>query len=180
MAMSLDRGRVEKAVEDMALASKRLRGAIIVALALFLAVVVALFVQLLLGPGLAFGLASQPALRVLSLTFTIAIGLAIFGLVASMMADTVTQSAPFTMAHSKRLFLIGVLFAACAVLEIATSVGIALSVGYDFSATIVFAEGHLKGIYTDVLLIFAAIVSFYLSYTFRYGSFLQWLYDETV
>ena len=81
------------------------------------------------------------------------VGLALLVALVRMVAEVAICRTPFTRAQSFRLLAIGALLVASALLE---------------------------GAHIDVLLIAAAFVSFYLSYVFKYGSFLQWAYDETI
>lgn len=176
MTVSNERAQVREAVEKMAATSRRLRVVAGCALALLLAVG-ANFLVYVARTGVAGG-AGVPEVALLALQAVMAgLGVAIVAVIISLMTSAAKDS-PFSQAQATKLALLAALFAACALLATLGSVGMAGA----YSAGALAAGGvedKMNIIYIDVLLILAAIVSFYLSCVYRYGSFLQWLYDET-
>ena len=100
-------------------------------------------------------------------------------LIARMLVDASMSRTPFSYVQSKRMVLLGCLLFACALLEALTAVGFASGVPVDI-VTVLGTSSRFGAPNIEILLIAAAFVSFYLSYIFNYGTFLQCFYDETV
>ena len=106
--------------------------------------------------------------------------IALVFLMARMLADAFMTRSPFSHAQSRRLVGLGVLFFSCALLEAFVAIDLASSTHTVGIATLFGVLSRFGAPSIEILLIVAAFVSFYLSYIFRYGSFLQYFYDETV
>ena len=177
MARSNEMVRVEEARGEMAAASKRLCAAVITTMALLLGVG-ALFFWKAAGTqaGLPGGDGPVPASMALQ-ALMVVLGVAILAVVINMLAGSAGAS-PFSRRQAKRFVMLAILFASCALVGMLESVSLVGAHGAE--AFLLDATGKELGIISiDILLILAAIVSFYLSRLFEYGSFLQWLYDET-
>ena len=88
--------------------------------------------------------------------------------------------APFSHAQARRLAMLGFSFFLCALAEVLVAIGLPFASYPAEMATVFGAFGHFGAPSIVMLLIVAAFVSFYLSYIFNYGTFLQCFYDETV
>ena len=99
-------------------------------------------------------------------------------LVARMLAVASRSSSPFSDEQAQRLIVLGGMLAACALLE-AVAVGFAPGPSEVEIITILGSKSKFGAVNIEILLIVTAFVSFYLSYLFKYASFLQWCYDET-
>ena len=128
-----------------------------------------------LVPGMRpFGLDVVPRL------LAVAIACAILFALARSFKDIAEGGSPFTLAQSKRLFVIGCLMLGGVVAEAlafgnpAPAISVAeVHVGYDDLAapdTIYLNAAYLAG----------ALISFCLSFVFKYGALLQQLSDDTV
>ena len=175
-----DQTKIENAKNMAARASKRLCGTLMVLFVVFLLVVGTVIVGTLGNEGLLSGVTVLAALRIMSGLTLAAIGVALLLVIIRLLSDSSSGQFPFSLVQARRLFAIGVLLLVLASLE---ALGVACSAV--FGSSIAVTRGLLQGvpitaIHSEVLYIVAAIVSFYLSYMFKYGTFLQWLYNETV
>ena len=101
-------------------------------------------------------------------------------LMARMLVDAFVSQTPFSHAQARRLAMLGFSFFLCALAEVLVAIGLPFASYPAEMATVFGAFGHFGAPSIVMLLIVAAFVSFYLSYIFNYGTFLQCFYDETV
>ena len=171
--------QAEESRKDVALMSKRLRAVIIGLFSLLALACIVTLAQLSAENTLSPRLEALPPLRILCKCAEAGMGVAIVLIAVRMLADAAAYGSPFSRAQAKRLFVIGLLFTACAVFGIFESIELAFASG-DSLLHVEETRQQFNNINVDILLIVAAIVSFYLSYLFKFGSFLQWLYEGTV
>ena len=99
---------------------------------------------------------------------------------AIMVVHAASSQSLFSLVQQRGLTVTGVMLVACALLEAVAAIGFLPDPIVIESAALSGMTGSFGSINIEFLLIFTAFVSFYLSYIFKYGSFLQCFYDETV
>lgn len=130
-----------------------------------------------LVPGMvSFGLGSVPLL------FSRMIACLVLYALARSFENIAEGDSPFTLAQSKRLFAIGCLMLAGVVAE-ALAFGspapfMAVPGVVDFGYTI--DQGQPGTVYLNAAYLAGALISFCLSFVFKYGALLQQLSDDTV
>ena len=178
--MMKDQVKVESVKEEVTRMSKRLRIALLCPFAALLALGGMLVFSLAGGGGPIERPYSQTAFNTIASLVLAAIGVAILLLIIKIFKDSVHSASPFSAAQSRRMVIVGVLLVAFALVGTGAVAFMSVSSGLEPATSSRVIDIQLAVIHIDILFIVAAIVSFYLSYIFKYGTFLQWLYDETV
>jgi len=156
--------------------SKRITRGITIIFVLYLLMVFCFFGISLVGISNEIGLvplASQLLVSILG-------GFALY-IIRGMFLEMSRGKSPFTEAQSKRLMILGVL------LLVSVGVDAWSSVNGLFYTSVIPASDSNAQIESgttimrfNATMFFSAIGCFCLSYIFKYGSLLQWMYDETV
>ena len=171
---------VEQAKGEVVVATRRSRVLAVVLLALLLIAGIVFVAQEFIGSGQGLaGKAGDSWQRPFQL-LAFGAGACILVELVMMFADALAQRSPFTRSQAKRAYIVGLLFAACAIAQAFVSVGEAFAAGAEDGTSILLIQDEIEYLLIFILLIVASIVCFIISYTIKYGSYLQWLYDETV
>ena len=98
----------------------------------------------------------------------------------TLLKGAVLGQSPFSASQMRRLNVMGTILIADAAYDALFLLARSCASGQE-PFKILANMGEQFGAWnTDILLIVAAIVSFYISYLFKYASSLQWFYDETI
>ena len=172
------RGNVEKSLLRMASIDRGLKVATTVALVMYvLFFLVAVFLVFIGESASGVGKAAS----LFPMILVAVIGWLVLFTIRQTFVSIEEKQSPFSEGQSRRLVVVGVLLLVDVVIEAAAS-ALGLSVvsvvnHTDLSASAAHGTTVLN---FNVVLFLAAIVSFWLAYLFKYGTLLQWLYDDTV
>lgn len=163
---------------NMMKVSARLRIIFSIFLLMYCVFAVALFAISIKGSE---GFSSREIISAASLLFTFALGGYSIFVLRAMFSSTARGNSPFTQHQSLQFLILGILLMLGVGVEAWASVS-----GYLYTASTPTANAAVSAIAgTTVMrfnatMFFSAIGCFCLSYIFKYGSLLQWMYDETV
>ena len=108
------------------------------------------------------------------------LAIAVVVVAVTLFKDAVLGQSPFSTSQMRRLNVMGTILIADAAYDALFLLAGSCASGQE-PFKILANMGEQFGAWnTDILLIVAAIVSFYISYLFKYASSLQWFYDETI
>lgn len=181
MAVAQDRNATREMLTSMAKKSRWLSGLLLVALVVY--TICSLFVLAISLLGIINGRGDQVsaiAQALLLLVYCVSGGLALYE-AAQVFRDMSKSASPFSMQQAKRIRLVGWLLLFGVVAEAVISVA-GFTIGTDVGA---LTGGMNVSPETTVLhinfpMLVSAVFCFCVSYVFKYGSLLQWVYDETI
>ena len=171
--------QVEMARSKVERAAKAMHIALVVLLGCAFALAIANLAAVLERLANPMGREGKEVLDVAGVLPPCVLGVVLVVLIFVMLKDATIARAPFSGSQARRLAAIGAILLLCALFD---AVPPLLEAGFCHSGKPVEITEllvWLDALSTDFLLILAAIVSFYFSYLFKYGSYLQLFYDET-
>ena len=108
------------------------------------------------------------------------LAVAVVVVAATLLKGAVVGQSPFSSSQIRKLNVMGTALIADAAYDALSLLARSCAFGQEPFKTLADIGVQLGAWNTDILLIVAAIVCFYISYLFKYASSLQWFYDETV